>query len=140
MRDLQHNILAVHSLVPILCNTTAEGTGVGVDLAGFDGCAMAVLVGDSGDTLSGSVYWTIAFQESDSQGSGFANIAAADLIGGANDVVINAPTADQIVVQRGYIGGKRYVRTLCTQTGTHTNGTPMGSVVIKGQPRHAPTA
>jgi hypothetical protein len=139
MRDLRSQI-AISSIVPILGNNTTEGTGVGVDLAGFDSAKMIAHIGDSGDTLSGSVYMTVAFQESDVLGSGYANIAADDLKGGLNDVVIDAPTEDQVAVQRNYVGGKRYVRVLVTFTGTHTNGTPISAVVVKGHARHAPAA
>ena len=83
---------------------------------------------------------TVAFQESDVLGSGYANIAAADLLGGANDVVIDDPAEDDVVIARAYVGAKRYVRILFTQTGTHTNGTPISALVIKGVPRHAPVA
>jgi len=138
MKDIINDLLPVHTIVPILGNNTSEGTGVGIDIAGYEGAAMLACLGDSGDTLSGSIYVTVAFQESDVQGSGFANIAAGALIGGANDVVIDAPAEDQIVVARGYMGGKRYLRILMTFTGTHTNGIPIAGVIIKGWARHNP--
>jgi len=138
MKDLQHNLLAVKSIDPIVGNNTTEGTGVGADLAGFDGALLLAHLGVSGDTLSGSVYVTVGFQESDALGSGYADIADADLIGGANNVVVDAAAEDEVIVQRGYIGSKRYVRVLITFTGTHTNGMPISAVVIKGFPRHAP--
>lgn len=140
MKDITHNLLAVKSIDPIVGNNTTEGTGVGVDLAGFDGAALIAHLGVSGDTLSGSVYVTVGFQESDALGSGYADIAAADLLGGDNNVVVDAAAEDEVVIQRGYIGSKRYVRVLITFTGTHTNGIPISAVVIKGRPRHAPAA
>lgn len=141
MKDLYHDLLPVQSLVPILGHTTANGTGLGVDLAGFEGALMIAHVGQSGDTLATGLKWTIAFQEceTDTPGS-YANIAAADLLGGANDVVIDAAAEDEVVVARSYIGAKQFVRILFTQTGTHTTGTPISAVVIKGFPRHAPVA
>lgn len=138
MKDLISNILPVHTIVPIVGNNTTEGTGVGIDLANYDGAALLACIGDSGDTLSGSVYMTVGFQESDVLGSGYADIAAADLLGGVNNIVIDAPAEDQVIVARSYIGAKRYVRVLITFTGTHTNGTPIAGIVIKGLPRHAP--
>lgn len=139
MRDLRNQI-AIPSITPIVGNNTTEGTGVGVDLAGFDGAKMIAHIGDSGDTLSGSVYMTVGFQESDVFGSGYTDIAADDLKGGANNVVIDAPAEDQVVVQRNYVGAKRYVRVLVTFTGTHTNGTPISALVVKDYARHAPAA
>jgi len=139
MKSLISDVLPVHSLVPILGNTTAEGTGLAVDLQNFEGALMLACLGDSGDTLSGSLYWTVQFQHSDTTTAGdFVDIPAADLKGGANAIVIDAPAEDQIVVARSYVGAKRYVRILFTQTGTHTNGTPIAGVVVKCFPRHAP--
>lgn len=138
MRDLENNLLAVASITPVVANDTTEGTGVYVDLQGYEGAMFLAHIGQSGDTLSGSVKWTVSFQESDASGSGFADIADTDLTGGANAVVIDAAAEDEVVIQRGYLGAKRYVRVLCTATGTHTYGTPLSAVVIKGYPRHAP--
>lgn len=138
MKSIISDVLPVHSIVPIVGNNTTEGTGVYADLQNFEGALMMAHIGDSGDTLSGSVYMTVGFQESDASGSGFADIAAADLKGGANNVVIDAPAEDQVVVARAYVGAKRYVRVLITFTGTHTNGTPIAATVVKCFPRHAP--
>jgi hypothetical protein len=141
MKDLVHNLLPINTLTPAVCKTTANGTGAAVDLAGFEGALMVAHVGISGDTLSGSLKWAVQFQESDTTTAGdFTDIAAADLLGGANAVVIDDPAEDDVLVVRSYIGAKRYVRILFTQTGTHTNGTPLSATVIKGMPRHAPVA
>jgi len=139
MKDIYHDLLVVKTIDPVLGKTTQ--TGAAVDLQGFEGALMAAHVGQSGDTLSGSIKMTVSFQESDTTTSGdFANVAAADLLGGANDVVIDDEDKDEIVVTRGYLGSRRYVRILVTYAGTHTNGTPISAVVIKGLPRHAPVA
>ena len=37
----------------------------------------------------------------------------------------------------GYRGGKRYIRTTIAKTGTHSNGTPLGTTVIKSHARHS---
>ena len=92
----------------------------------------------SGDTLSGSVYLTVGWQESDVEGSGYSDIAAADLTGGNDGVVIDDAAEDAVVVQRGYIGSKRYVRAYVAFTGTHTNGTPISALVVKHYLRHQP--
>ena len=139
MRDFFSDLLAVKSINPIVGNNTTEGTGVGVDLAGFNGALMLAHVGQSGDTLSGSVYITVKFQECDTDTPGsYTDIADADLSGGANGVVIDAAAEDEVIVQRGYVGSKRWVRVLLAFTGTHTNGTPISAAVLKGLPAHAP--
>jgi hypothetical protein len=141
MKDFSSNLLVVQSLVPILAHTTADGTGLGVDLAGFDGALMIAHVGQSGDTLAVGLKWTVQFQENSVDTAGtYSDIADADLEGGTNGVVIDAAAEDEIVVARGYKGSKRWLRVLFTQTGTHTNGTPLSAVIIKGRPFHAPAA
>jgi hypothetical protein len=127
-------VLSINSIV---VNNTSEGTGIGVDLTNFDGALMVFNVGAALDTLSGSVYGTFQWQESTASGSGYADIAAADLLGGDNAVVIDAAAEDELVLYRTYIGSKRYVRCLVTITGTHTNGWPISATVIKLNPRHA---
>jgi hypothetical protein len=139
MKDLKNSILAVKSIDPIVGNDDTEGTGVGVDLAGFEGALMVAHLGASLDTLSGSVYVTVKFQESDDN-SAFTDVADADLLGGANGVVVDAAAEDEVVIQRGYIGKKRYIRVIIDHTGTHTNGFPYSALVLKGFPRHAPVS
>jgi hypothetical protein len=139
MRDLYHDLLPVKSIDPILGNNDTEGTGVGVDLQGFEGALMVAHLGQSGDTLSGSVYVTPTFQESDDNSS-FTDIADGDLIGGVNKPVVDAAAEDEVIIARSYIGSKRYVRVFIDFTGTHTNGIPISALVIKGAPRHAPVA
>ncbi len=141
MKDFSSDLLAVQSIVPIVVNNDTEGTGVGVSLAGFDGAMFIVHVGASGDTLSGSVYLTVKLQEcaTDTPGS-YTDIADADLEGGANAVVIDAAAEDEVVIQRGYKGGLRWLRVFVDTTGTHTNGTPLSAVIVKGRAFHNPTA
>jgi len=129
-------LVPVKTIDPIVGNNTSEGTGVGVDLQGYEGCQMIAHLGASLDTLSGSVYVTVSFQHSDASGSGYANIADADLHGGDNDVVVDAAAEDEIVIYREYTGDKRYARVLITFTGTHTNGFPISAVIVKGFARH----
>ena len=37
----------------------------------------------------------------------------------------------------GYIGGKRYIRGVIAKTGTHSTGTPIGLLVVKGDALHS---
>lgn len=141
MKDISSDLLAVQSLVPILAHTTADGTGLGVDLAGFDGAMMIAHVGQSGDTLAVGLKWTVQFQECATNTAGsFTDIADADLEGGVNGVVIDAAAEDEVVIARGYKGALRWLRVLFTQTGTHTNGTPLSAVIIEGRAFHNPAA
>lgn len=136
-RDLHNNITLTQSIVPIVGNNTTEGTGVGVDTKGFEAAEMVFHFGDSGDTLSGSVYVTPTLEESDTLGSGYTTVAAADMLGTLT--VIDAPAEDQVVQAVGYTGNKRYIRALMTFTGTHTNGIPVSAVAVLHRDRHIGT-
>lgn len=137
MKDSKGAVPVV-GLNSIVVNNTSEGTGSAVDLAGYDGALMIFNVGAALDTLSGSVYGTFQWQESTTTTAGdFTDIAAADLLGGDNDVVIDAASEDELVLYRTYVGAKRYVRLLVTITGTHTNGWPIGGTIVKFNTRHA---
>ena len=139
MENTIFNHKVVSLLTPILGNNTAEGTGVAKDRWGYSDVLMIAHVGVSLDTLAAGLYWTISFQHCDVTTAGsFVNIPAAELLGGLNDWVINEPTEDDMTITRLYIGTKRYVRILFTQTGTHTNGTPISALAILGRPTHMP--
>ena len=126
-------IKVFEAMVPIVANNDTEGTGLTCDRQGYQDVLMIAEQGESGDTLSGSVYWTVTFQESDN-GSSWTKIADADLQGGVNDHVIDAAAEDPTLVIRRYIGDKRYVRIFWDATGTHTNGTPIAGVILLAQP------
>ena len=136
-RDLHNNITLVQSIVPIVGNNDTEGTGVGVDLASYEAAEMVFHFGDSGDTLSGSVSVLPVLQESDSLGSGYTDVAAADMLGTLT--IIDAPSEDQVVQSVGYVGNKRYIRAFMDFTGTHTNGIPVSAVAILHRDRHIGT-
>lgn len=131
----------VQSLAPVKCTATSHATGIGVDRSGYGEALMVIHVGIGLTALSGSIYWTFTFEESDTLGSGYTTIADADLEGGTTDkgvVVIDDPTEDEQTITRAYRGSKKYVRMLGTLTGTNTNGTPIGMFVILAQPNHVP--
>lgn len=133
MRDIHHNILVQQALDP----ATATGTvrSATIDLQGFEGCEVLFSVGESGDTLSGSVLWTLTLEDSPDD-STYTAVAAAGLLGALT--VIDAAAEDDVVQAVGYIGSQRYVQAVATATGTHTNGTPIAILAIKGHPRRQP--
>lgn len=137
MRDLLHNIKIQQALDPVVATTTK--TSAAIDLLGYDSAAVIVSVGNSGDTLSGSVYWTLKLQESDDNSS-YSDVAVGNLHNSAATVVIDAPSEDTLPVSFGYKGSKRYLKAIATATGTHTNGTPMAMIAVLGRPAQAPVA
>lgn len=136
MKDLYSILKVIKSIISIVGNNTTEGTGVGVDLAGYEGALILFNIGASGDTLSSSVYMTLKLQESDND-TDYADVAAGDYLG-TQGLVIDAAAEDEIVHAIGYKGYKRYIRAYIAFTGTHTNGTPIAAQAILGHPRHAP--
>lgn len=115
---------------------TSDTNGTAVDMSGYNQCAFYALVGESGDTLSGSVYIELEVEESDDN-STFSDVADADLINyvdGNNDGcfgVIDAAAEDDACYKTAYRGTKRYVRPVINVTGSHSNGTPIGIVCLQ---------
>ena len=99
MISLLAGVKVAVAMAPILCNDDTEGAGVGVDRHGFGEVLMVAEQGISGDTLGGSLYWKITFQECDDN-STWTDIADADLQGGVNLHVINAAAEDPTTVSR----------------------------------------
>lgn len=124
-------------LTPFLAHTTAEATGTGVAVGGYADVTMIWAQGVSLDTLGGTLYWTITFEECDDN-STWTLIAAADIEAATATVTIDASAEDPTLLVRRYRGTKAYVRMLGTKTGTHTNGTPVAALVHLGGAIHTP--
>jgi hypothetical protein len=137
MRDLYHNVLATQVLSPV--TATATKTSTGADLKGYNSASVVFNIGQTGDTLSGSIYWTLTVEESDDDVS-YSTVALADLHNSAASAVVNSNSLDETAYSFGYKGSKRYIRGVATKTGTHSNGTPMGILVLRGTPAYAPVA
>lgn len=136
-RSQNDSLTAVQSIDPV--TLTGDANGTGVDLAGFESALVIVAVGESGDTLSGSVKVDLELEHSDDN-STWSDCAAADTVGevsAGNFGTIDAAAEDDACFQVAYVGGKRYIRPVINLTGTHTNGIPVGAVVVKGMPRSA---
>lgn len=122
---------------------TADTTSAAVDLVKFSDVAFAVLVGASGDTLSGSVKIALEIQASDDNSS-YAAVPDSDLSNAVASVntgtfaVIDAATEDDAVYTVKYTGNMRYLKLVVNLIGTHTNGTPIGAIAIKSGARYIP--
>lgn len=139
-RDLYSNLGVVQALEAQ--TITTDTNGVGIDLTGYSSFMVAVNVGASGDTLSGTVKIELELEES-ADDSTYTDVADSDLfnvVDGTNDgtfAVIELGD-DQTVYLTGYRGSSQYVRLVVNVTGTHTNGTPISAVAIRGHARTAP--
>lgn len=136
MRDLYRNVKTTQVFNPATSSVTR--TSSNVDTQGFSSATLVIAMGASGDTLSGSVYWTLRIDHSDDN-TNFTPTAAADLL---NDpvvtYVVDSSAKDKMAYSFGYKGTKRYIRAVATPTGTHTNGTPIGMLVLLGDPAYSP--
>lgn len=135
MRDLYHNVLVSQHLNPVV--STATKTSTAIDLQGYNGANVVFSIGLSGDTLSGSVYWTLKLQHSDDN-STYTDLAAGDLNSNSLTSVVNSASLDETAYIFGYQGGKRYLKAVSTPTGTHTVGTPISIVAMRGVAGYSP--
>jgi hypothetical protein len=145
MKDLHSNIKLVQTLDPATVTGTSDVNGATVDRQGFDSVEHIVLFGESGDTLSGSVYFDVTIQESDDDSTWTDVTTAADVVGATPDAngvwtTIDAAAEDDTLYRIGYVGGKRYSRLQVELTGTHTNGTPIAACAVLGHADQAPTS
>jgi len=143
-KDMLNNLKAVLGLDAQ--TLTADGTGAEVDMQGYNGLYIVFNIGESADTLSGSVKIECEIQHSDASGSGFAAAADADVrdtVTGTNTgtvAVIDAAAEDSVIVECQYVGNKRYVKPIINLTGTHSNGTPCAITTFLFDPQIKPAA
>lgn len=141
MHDLINNIKLEQSLDPAV--VTADAAAAGFDRLNFRAALLLATIGESGDTLSGSVLIDVELQHSDALASGYAAVTDAAHINGTMDNLatgrvarIDAAAEDDVIVSIEYHGPKRYVRLNINLTGTHTNGTPIGVLSMGHHPRY----
>lgn len=127
MRDQASNVGVVSAVVPQVL--TATNTSAAIDLQGFD--SATVLINSGAIVSSGN--FTPKLQDSADGSTGWTDVAAGDLIG-SFPAALAASTAYKV----GYIGTKRYVRTVLTLN----SGTSIAASVqiIKGRASQKPVA
>lgn len=136
--DNYNTLKAIKAMEANVVNDDTDGTGEVVDLRGYEAAMLVVNVGESGDTLSGSVKLNLELKHGDESNlSDAEDVAVADMLGEAGTTdglfaVIDADGEDGQVYVIGYVGNKRYVRFDVDTTGTHTNGTPIAAEWILG--------
>lgn len=119
-----------------ITETTASSV---LDTRGGRG-AFLVSIGDSGDTLSSSLYLEVELQDCATSDGDFAAVADSEIVVFKEGVkqsiptgtaltgtaaVINAPTEDQITLLVQYTGPERYAKISIRATGSHSTGTPV---------------
>lgn len=141
--DILHNVKFTLAKIPKIY--TADQNGTSADVKDFRLNGVLFVLGDSGDTLSGSVLINLKLQDS-ADNSTFADVAAADVLAKdvdgtskyVNPVIVDDPADDEKSYFLEYKGGKRYFRGVADFVGTHTNGTEVGIVNVQASPSNAP--
>lgn len=127
MRDIYHNFAVVPAMASSSKGAAVEGGAI--DLAGFDSALIVVNTG----AITGDGDFSFKLQESDAAGTGFTDVAPADVLGAAPETL-----GANGVYRVGYIGSKRkrYIRLAVTKEG----GTSihLGAIAILGHPSRAP--
>lgn len=140
MRDLYHNVLATQVLNPVTATTTK--TSSTIDMQGYNSISVVFAIGQSGDTLSTSLYWTLSLQDSPdgSTWTAVTNTAyiSAGIDGGTANIVLNATGTDKQAYSIGYVGPQRYIQAVATPTGSISSGVPIGIVALRGTSGYRP--
>lgn len=128
MRDIANNIGIAQAVAPAVLSAT--NTSDPIDLLGFESAALVVNTG----AIAGSGDFTAKLQESDTTTAGdFADVDAAHLVG-----ELPATLEANSTYKQGYIGHKRYLRTVVT----NNSGTSIaaGAVIVKGHAHERPVS
>lgn len=145
--DLHNNILVESVLkAQVVSGAAGEVTVTKIDRQGFESLEFIAALGESGDTLSGSLKLEFILKDGDlSDGSDQAPVTDKTLVLGvipdSNGIIIivDADGEDGKVYSVGYVGEKRYAALVPKKTGTHTNGIPLAVVAVKGGAHKRPT-
>jgi len=129
-RDLKNNVDATQTIAPQVLTGSVNGTGI--DTREHDS---AMIVFHFGVVTDGT--FTPSIEESDSQGSGFTAVAAADQEGTLSAVTSGG--GGSAAQRAGYKGNKRFIRGVITESGSST-GALAGATVHRGHAHGAPTA
>lgn len=96
---------------------TANGTNI-IDMRGFSACTFVVQLATV-TTADSSNYFTLTLEHGDDSSlTDGAVVTAATGLLGSNLVINDSTTQSNMRGLMGYVGGKRYVRMVATETGT----------------------
>ncbi|KPL08307.1 hypothetical protein AMJ86_01125 [bacterium SM23_57] len=128
-------------LMTVPATKTSTVTSSPVDVSTFNSVTICFIFGASGDTLSGTVYWTCKITECDTYNGIFTDVTDAETINGttpSNSIVVDASGEASKAYKLGYTGNAKYLKGVVTATGTHTYGTPIAIMAVLGNERMGP--
>ena len=96
---------------------TANGTNI-IDMRGFGACSFVVQLATVTTADSSNLFTFTISHGDDSALSDAATVTAATGLLGSNLVINDSATQSNMRGIMGYVGGKRYVRLVATETGT----------------------
>ena len=128
MRSLEPNIGAVQVVAPAVLS--AANTATAIDIQGFESACLVVNTG----AIAGDGDFSIKLQESDTTTAGDFTDVAAEHLTGSTPATLEANNVYRV----GYIGLRRYVRTVIAKAGG--TSIALGAVLIKGDAHERPVA
>lgn len=147
MHNIVNNIGIEQSLMPQTIQASALNSG-NIDTQGAETLAVAILVGNIADTLSGSVRIDVKIEHADDDGTGapaaYAACTDEDVLnfsGLASGIFLSIDAAGKEQKRHviGYRGGKRFVKVTATPASLSTGG-PIAMLAMKGNLSQKPVA
>lgn len=143
MKDIHSDQTLALMFGPVII--AADNTPAAIDLQGYNAAEIVLGIGIGGITFDGTNKIEFVLTHSDSSGSGYVNVADADVLGvsGISNGIIKslvAAHAAATVHRFGYRGNKRYLKLLADFSGTHGTGTPLVAAVLEGHGHNNPQA
>lgn len=132
--DVYNRITGAPALVPTAARTTsANGTAVDMTAYNANGLTFLVLAG----TITDGTH-TFSLQDSPDN-STWTNVASPFIQQGAT-VAFTSSTTSGAVLKFGYLGLNRYVRLVCTVTGSPATGGFYSAIAVEGLEASLPSA
>lgn len=143
MRDSYNNHSVKVAVAAAALNATP--TAPEIDIGDAQSVDIHIAVGVGGITFTTNNKVEFVLTHSDTSGSNYVAVTAADVIGPAtvtNGIVksLVSEHAAADVTKIGYIGGKRYLKLTPTFGGSHASPTPMSANVVTRELRSYPAA
>lgn len=135
MRDALNQIKATSAFNYASNTATANGTNI-IDMQGFDACTFIIQLATV-TTADASNFFTFTLQAGDAANlSDGATVTAATGLLGSNLVINDTTPLSNDIGMMGYVGNKRYVRLVATETGTASAA--WSAVAVQTLPHIAP--
>lgn len=143
MRDIHSDLTVVSAIGAAVLD--ADNTPAAIDLQGYDAAEIVLLIGAGGITFTTTNKVEFKLTHSDDN-STYEAVTVDDMLGlssvGDGGIIksLVAAHASAAAYRYGYKGNKRYLKLLADFGGTHSTGTAMAAVVVKGHGYNRPEA